>query len=33
MEVEKPKYRCTKLGTYDVLKTLGEGATSKIKLG
>jgi len=29
----KGKYKCTRLGDYSVLKTLGEGATSKIKLG
>ena len=33
MEIEEGKFICTKLGEYAVLKTLGEGATSKIKLG
>jgi len=33
MEIEKGKFICTKLGNYAILKTLGEGVTSKIKLG
>jgi hypothetical protein len=33
MEIEEGKFKCTKLGDYAILKTLGEGATSKIKLG
>ena len=31
--VKCEKVKCTTLGKYYVLKTLGEGATSKIKLG
>ena len=33
IETKKGKFKCTQLGEYSVLKTLGEGATSKIKLG
>jgi len=35
MEVvtKKGKFKCSKLGNYAVMRKLGEGATSKIKLG
>ena len=33
MEIEKPIIRYTTLDKYKVINSLGEGATSKIKLG